>query len=106
MSFTKAPIAYEDIRPVLDRALDAEKGIRLSFERRSEAVRWVTRANHFRTYHRSQSRIMFPDANDPRHHQCIYDKLVIRRPFDAPEGSKIIVEVLNGYQLAATVEEL
>lgn len=106
MTFTKAPIAYEDIRPVLDRAVESEKGIRLTFEKNHEAVRWVSRANYIRTYTREQQKKIYPDPEDPNHHQCEWDRLIIRRPIKDETTGRSIVDVIKGMPLPAEIEEL
>ncbi|WP_329700472.1 hypothetical protein [Scandinavium sp.] len=74
MSFNRTPLALEDVKRVLDRALNATRGLEVNFKTRGEAIYWRGRANYFRRLDRRENAQIY-DETHILHKQSIYDKL-------------------------------
>jgi len=74
VSFNRTPLALEDVRVILDRALAARVGVRVPFATKGEAVYWRGRANYLRRQDRKDNAAIYrPDH--PLHKQSAYDGL-------------------------------
>lgn len=68
---------YEDIRPHLDRALDSDKGVRITCENKGQAINTSQRLNKLRLLERERASEVF-DVGDPRRGNGPYDLLTVR----------------------------
>lgn len=71
--------AYFDCFTILDRALEAQDGVRIRAETEGTARHQITRLNYARTLDRQQSREVHP-ADHPDFNTSVYDRLIIRQP--------------------------
>ena len=74
MSFNRTPLSLEDIKIVLDRALNSARGMKVNFKSQGEAIHWRGRANYFRRLDRRENAIIY-DETHVLHKQSIYDGL-------------------------------
>lgn len=78
MGTSNSPLAYDDIRDALDRAIASNNGIRIVKSTLGEAVHLKQRIYKFRQIDRKQSLHMFNEG-DPRRGSSIYDSLAIEQ---------------------------
>lgn len=78
MGLSNAMPQYADIRDILDRALEAPRGIVVTCATANEAIHWVSRLNYFRKKDREQSKAIYP-ADHPGHGRSLYDQLRYKR---------------------------
>lgn len=74
MSFNRTPLALEDVKQVLDRALASVRGLKVNFESYDKAIYWRGRANYFRRLDRRENSHIY-DESHHLHKQSIYDSL-------------------------------
>jgi hypothetical protein len=98
MSFSKSPLAFEDIRAALDRALASPRGVVVRVESPGIAINLVTRANFFRRQDQKDNSKIYPDGH-PHKNASVWDNLRIRA-----EGST--VKILKGDGTHLEIEEL
>src|SRR5262245_58537559 len=82
MSYSKSVFAFDDVQPAFDKALAAEKGIRIVCASRSAAIILRSRFNYFRKLDRDENKKTY----EPGHHlygRSMYDRLILRVP---PKG--------------------
>ena len=91
---------YEDCRRVMDQALEAERGIRVTLSSKGQAVHFRQRCYKFRTLDRERSHNLYPQG-DPRRNTSVYDVLKI----DLAENFVLIVKLENASPIME-VEEL
>jgi hypothetical protein len=72
-------LSYPDIRQVMDRAIDSEKGVRLKFDTVKSAQTFVFRCNTFRSLDRKENKKIYPDETHSLHGRSIYDTLQVKR---------------------------
>jgi len=77
MSFNRSPFAFDDIKEVFERALNAPKGIRIQCKTRGAAVSLRSRFNYWRSRNREDNRKTY-EADHPLHNNSIYDRLILR----------------------------
>lgn len=77
MGFNRSPLAFDDVKEVLERALDSPKGIRVTFETTRAAVDFRRRANTYRKQERERSVKLYAPG-DPLYGVSIYDKYILR----------------------------
>lgn len=75
MAKAKNVFSYADVREVFDRALAAEKGIRIKQASAGAAVSFRQRLYSFRKRDREESRKIYPPEH-PHHNASAYDELV------------------------------
>lgn len=78
MPNSTSPLSYNDIKEVLDKALDRPRGLQLDFKSAAEAVRWVSRANSFRTIDRKANAKLYHEGHSMQN-SSLYDVLLIAR---------------------------
>ncbi len=78
MSTSNSPLAYDDIRDALDRALSADHGVRIHSASVGAAMHLKQRLYKFRKIDRDQSRKLFPE-DDSRHGTSIFDSLTVEQ---------------------------
>jgi hypothetical protein len=76
MSFNKAPIAFDDVREVLNQAIDTKNGIKITFETLAEGARFRQRAYYYIRQDRENSKKVYPEDH-PMHGVSVYDKLCL-----------------------------
>lgn len=74
MSFSKSPLAFDDVKSYLHQALDAPKGIKITFPTRAAAITFRSRCNHYRKRDRDASKEIYEPGN-PRRGTSPYDGL-------------------------------
>ena len=83
MSYNKSPLAFDDIREAFERALNAERGIRITCVSRGAATILRARFNYFRWMNRKENAHTY-EPDHPMWNRSVYDRLVLRIP---PKGS-------------------
>lgn len=104
MTASNSPLAYDDLRAVMDRALASNNGIRLQCTSVGEAYGLRSRMYKFRSLDREASRDTYPPG-DPRHGRSIYDRLTIA-PFMDGDVVYLYVEMTNAERFEERIEEL
>jgi hypothetical protein len=79
MSFNKSEMAFDDLRPHLDRALGSERGIKIICENYAQAIVLRARFNYYRKLDRQSNSKTYPEDH-PLHGHSIYDRIVLRVP--------------------------
>jgi hypothetical protein len=98
LSFSKSPLAFEDIRAALDRALASPRGIIVKVESPGVAINFVTRANYFRRQDQTANSKIYPDGH-PHKNGSVWDNLQIRA--DGPT-----VRIIKSERALLEIEEL
>lgn len=78
MGLSNALAQYADVREILDRALEAPRGIQVTLANEGEAIHWVSRLNYFRKKDRERSTEIYP-VDNPGHGRSTYDALRYKR---------------------------
>jgi hypothetical protein len=99
MSYGSLPLSLEDVKIILDRALNARVGVRVPFSTRGQAIYWRGRANYFRRLDRRENAHIY-DESHQLHKQSIYDSLRFYL-----EGSTIIIKKISA-TVPHNIEEL
>jgi len=102
--FNKSTFAFDDLREVFNKAIDAPKGIRVVCKSRSEAMVTRSRMNYLRKMDRKENGITYqPDHT--MHLRSAWDRLVLRVPAKGhPDEAVIFVEKRSVENL--TIEEI
>lgn len=79
MPFSHSLLAFDDLRPHLDRALGAERGIKITCDNHGQAVILRARFNYYRTLDRQTNGRTYEEEH-PLHRRSIYDRLIMRVP--------------------------
>ena len=99
MSLSNSRLSYQDCYDLLDRALDADRGICVTVPDKSAANYLRMRIHHARTIDREENRKTYPDPDQPLHGRSPYDILVLRIDGDDDEGKLYLdkqkVEILG-----------
>ena len=92
MSFSKSMFAFDDVKPTLDRALEAEKGIKVVCNNYGHAIITRSRFHYYRQMDREQNAKNYPPEH-PLWNRSVYDKLILRVPKKgAPDAHCLYVE--------------
>jgi|SRR5881394_3190298 len=89
MPFANSIDAYPDVQGLFDRALESERGLKLTFKDHKEAVLNAGRFNAYKVRLRRENKRIYP-ADHPMHSATPYDGLMIRR-----RDNIVIVEKLS-----------
>jgi hypothetical protein len=92
MPISQSILAYNDVRDTLDKAVEAERGIKLTFERYGDAIRWRYRAGKYRSMIRRQNMEVY-DKSHALHGRTPYDEIEFKLKTGplagvTPEGKK------------------
>ena len=74
MTTSRALASYSDVREALDRALEAENGVRVRLNSKGKATNLVQRIYSFRQADRKKSLEIYPRGH-PMHDASVYDCL-------------------------------
>ena len=78
MSLNNSRRSYDDCFSLFDRALEADRGIRVEVDDIRAANYLRMRMHHARTIDRRDNKLIYPDPEDAMHGRSIYDVFVIR----------------------------
>ena len=78
MSLNNSRRSYDDCFSLFDRALEADRGIRVEVDDIRAANYLRMRMHHARTIDRRDNKLIYPDPEDAMHGRSIYDIFVIR----------------------------
>lgn len=84
---------FDDIKQILDRALESSKGIRVTCETAAEAHRLRHRCNSFRVKDRETNTELY-QMGDPLHGVSLYDGLVLTM-----EGTEIYIRPRGEFKI-------
>lgn len=84
MALSNSILAYTDCKEFLERALDAERGVRIPFRLEREAEHWRMRCNQFRSLDRKANK-QIHELGTPMHGQSEYDTITMTIKF-SPDG--------------------
>lgn len=73
-TLTNNPLSYEDVRTVMDRALEAPHGVRVTVATPGKAVHYKQRAHKFRLLDRENNCAIY-SPGDPMYGSSVYDGL-------------------------------
>lgn len=89
MGLNTSPLSYEDVRELMQRALDSPKGLRVTLSSPAEAINMRARMNKFRANNRKDNKKIYtPDH--PMWGNSVFDALVTR--IDRENPKVILVE--------------
>lgn len=91
-------MSYADVKEILEKAITSPKGLKITFDDQQKAVRWLSRANTYRTLDRKNNTALYPETHT-LHKASAFDVLNISR-----EGNVIVMKVRVNDHLK--VEEL
>lgn len=104
MNWNKSPLAFGDVRDAFERALNAERGIKITCASHGEAIILRSRFNYYRKLDRADNRNTYPEDH-PLHGSSAYDRLVLRvPPKGAPDDTAVFIEPRKVEDLA--IEDL
>lgn len=86
MAGAQSLLSYVDVKEVLDKALESERGLLLKFVDVKAAVRFRYRANNFRSLDRVENKKIYTEETHTLHGRSAYDTLSL-----TIEGSRIFV---------------
>lgn len=106
MGVTKSPMAFEDCREAFERAMAAERGVKITFPTVREAVAFRARLNTFRMHNRRANEKIYPEGSE-LHGWSEYDALVASIPRDEQGHMKSEVHIKKrSAEELANIEEL
>lgn len=73
MGISKSPLAYGDVRATFDAAIESSRGLKLTFEKYGDAIRWRYRAGKYRAMTCQQNKEVYP-PDHPMHGRSPYDE--------------------------------
>lgn len=91
---THSYLAYNDCQEAFNKALTAERGVRMKFASPAEAIRFRLRMNDFRQKDREVSK-QFQPADSPLYGTSQYDTLVLSIPVLGYQTGEDGLPVLN-----------
>lgn len=77
MAYNTSIMGYADIRKVLDRALETEKGVQLRFPDEQAAMTFKGRVHSVRYLDRKENKKIY-GLDDPMHGRSVYDGLMTK----------------------------
>jgi hypothetical protein len=97
MSLNNSRRSYDDCFALFDRALEADRGIRVEVDDIRAANYLRMRMHHARSIDRGENRVIHADPGDAMHGKSIYDIFVVRIEDAAPKAwvyiDKVKVEI-------------
>src|SRR5437667_14766 len=91
MPLSTSPLAFSHVRSILERALDAPRGIKVKLSTHAEAVRLRQQLSRYRAWDRKQNCRVYPDPESPNHNASVYDMLELRIPKKGESGDNVLV---------------
>jgi len=93
MSWSKSPLAFDDVREAFERAIETEKGIMIRCKSHAHATTTRSRFNYFRKLDRVENQKVYPPGN-PMHGKSVYDRFSLRiPPKGSPDDRTLYIEV-------------
>ena len=90
--YNKSPLAFDDLREVFEKAMNADRGLRVVCKTRSEAIITRSRLNYLRKMDRKDNGVTY-QSDHPMHMRSVWDKLVLRvPPRGDPDETTIFIE--------------
>ena len=83
MTAAKSRGSYKDCEDYFERAIEAPRGIAVTFEDKARATAFTHRMNTFRSLCRRDTKAVY-SPDDPRHGTSMYDPLMISRDPENP----------------------
>ena len=105
MGNINSPVAFEDVRELLDRALATERGIRVRCKSRGAAVSLRARLNTYRAADRRANAKTY-DFEHPMHSNSVYDRLQFRIPPQTAEDATYVYLEPRRAEALGEIEEL
>lgn len=106
MSFNKSPLAFDDAREILERALNSTKGIRIPCTSRGTAIVLRARLNYFRKLDRGENTKIY-EASHPLWKKSVYDKLMLRIPAKGePDENILYIEPYSMGSRIISIEDI
>ena len=78
MATSSSPLSFSDCYSALDRALTADRGVRLRFATEGDARHFRLRLHAARKLHRAGNAEIYEDPTHPMHGNSEYDQLVVK----------------------------
>lgn len=92
MAGAQSLLSYIDVKEVLDKALESEKGLLLKFVDEKAANRFRFRANNFRGLDRIENQKIYADATHAMHGRSAYDTLALVIDGNKVKVKKIMID--------------
>ena len=89
MAYSKSSLAFDDIRELLDKALEAPLGLRITCESHAKAVVLRARINYFKSLDRKDSTTTY-DSGHFMWNKSAYDRLSAQLPKKGTAGDNIL----------------
>lgn len=91
MGFPNSIAAYPDVEALFEKALQSERGLKLTFKDANEATVNAGRFNAYRVRLRRENKRIYP-ADHPLHNSTPYDCLMVRRKDNEVKIEKLVIE--------------
>lgn len=88
MPMSENTATYQDVRDILDQAMESERGVRVPCDSENYATHLVMRCNQFRKLDRRENKLTYPEGHI-MHGKSPYDVLSISRVDSAVKIVKI-----------------
>ena len=107
MAFSNSIFSYKDIREMLDRALQSERGLRVKLKTKGAGNNLRQRASYFRQLDRRENKKVYPEG-DPMHGRSAYDVLILKlvEPDAGDTEHQCYMEIVKGSVENYNTEEL
>lgn len=92
MAGAQSLLSYGDVKEVLDKALESEKGLLLKFADEKAATRFRFRANNFRGLDRAENKKIYTEETHSLHGRSAYDTLALTIDGNKVKVKKIIID--------------
>ena len=104
MGFSNSIFSYQDVRELLDRALLADRGVRIKLSKVGSAHNLRQRMSYYRRLDRAENRKIYKEG-DPLYDRSQYDVLIFRLS-PAEDGKHTLLDIVKGSASDFDVEEL
>ena len=103
MTLSTSITAYENCFEVLGKAMDAKRGIRMTFDTGAEANFFRMRCHQARKLDRERNAKIYTDPEHPMHGRSAYDPLSLRIAY---EGDTVYLYVERNTVIPGKIEDL
>lgn len=87
MPLSASILAYQDCQKAFERAIDTEKGVKMTFRTVKAARMFAFRCNQFRKLDRLENKKIYPEEAHTLHGRSVFDTIRVRvEPTDSERG--------------------
>jgi hypothetical protein len=92
VSYSKSPLAFEDMKELFERAMQSPKGISVTCRSRRQAMNTRSRLNYLRQKDREANKEIYPTEH-PLWGNSAWDRFVLRIPYRGePHDNVLFIE--------------